>query len=160
VIQPRDIAYFFESRGATHLEIARDLLALLCGLQSAATLSIDLGRAHARNPLWTAHARFHVAWQTANTTLLGLLEIGLLMIQGPYQEQRFYAAALLASFPMIGFFLALIGRKAYGGSLSDPNGIPPARVRAFGRDLRIDLNLAAVIMGMLALGITLMIYRF
>ena len=143
----------------THLAVARVSLALLCGLQGLATLAIDLNRTHATNPQWPAHARFHVVWQTANTALLALLELALILCRGPNEEQRFYLAIVLASVPMLGFFAALISRTTYGGALSDPNGIPPARLPVLGRVLLVDLNLAAVVCGMLALVAIWLIYR-
>ncbi len=143
----------------THLAVARVSLALLCGLQGLATLAIDLNRTHATNPRWPAHARFHVVWQTANTALLALIELALILSLGPYQEQRFYLAMVLTSIPMLGFFAALISRATYGGVLSDPNGIPPARLQALGRVLLVDLNLAAVIGGVLALVAIGLVYR-
>jgi hypothetical protein len=143
----------------THVEVARDGLALLCGLQGGATVAIDLSRTHATNPLWTRHARFHVVWQTANTGLLALLELALILLPGTLEEQRFYMAAILAGVPMLGFFAALIGRSAYGGSLSDPHGILPAKVKLFGQTRSVDLNLAAVIAGLITLFAIVVINR-
>jgi hypothetical protein len=143
----------------THLALARDSLAFLCAVQGVATLAIDLSRTHATNPLWAAHARFHVVWQTANVTMLALLQLALILVAGPYQEQRFYLAAILASIPMFGFMAALISRKTFGGALSDPNGIQPLKLQVSGRTVRVDLNVAAVIGGLLALGAILAIYR-
>jgi hypothetical protein len=143
----------------THLAVARVSLALLCALQGLATLAIDMSRTHATNPRWPAHARFHVVWQTANTALLALLELALILSRGPYEKQRFYLAMVLTSVPMLGFFAALISRATYGGALSDPNGIPPARLKVMGRVLLVDLNLAAVVVGMLALVAIGLIYR-
>jgi hypothetical protein len=143
----------------THVMVARDALAFLCGLQGLATLAIDLNRTHATNPLWTPHARFHVVWQIANSALLAVLELALLLIPGRFQEERFYLVVLLACVPMIGFMAALIGRAGYDGALSDPNGIPPATLHIFARVLRIDLNLAAVVGGSLALAAIVLIYR-
>lgn len=143
----------------THLAFARDSLALLCGLQGLGTVAVDLNRTHATNPLWTAHARFHVVWQTANMALLALLEVALVLFHGPFQEQRFYLAAVMAAVPMAGFFAPLIGRRIYGGALSDPNGIPPANVRLFGRTFKVDLNTAVIVMGLSALAAIIEIYR-
>ncbi len=143
----------------THLAVARVSLALLCGLQGLATLAIDLNRTHATNPLWPGHARFHVVWQTANTALLALLELALILSPGPFPEQRFYLTATLASVPMLGFFAALTGRATYRATLSDPNGIPPAKLRVLRRFLLVDLNLAAVLGGILALLAIVFIYR-
>jgi hypothetical protein len=99
----------------THQVIARDLLAVLCALQALATVAIDLNGNHARSAEWTGHARFHVVWQTTAFAALAVVEILLLFLSGPSARQRFYLAALLAAIPMIGFFVAFLGRELYGG---------------------------------------------
>jgi hypothetical protein len=149
----------YEEASLTHFTLARDALALLCGLQGAATLAIDLNRTHATNPLWTGHARFHVVWQTCNTALLAALELGLLFLHGPYLVLRFYLAAALAAVPMVGFLLALASRKLYRGSLWDPNGIPPAQIALFDRRWSIDLNTVVVVAGLIYLAALLELSR-
>ena len=135
------------------------MLAALCILRGSATLAIDLNRTHATNPFWPGHARFHLVWQTAAFAWLAALEALLLFYTGPLQEQRFYLAAILAGIPMLGFFCALIARGLYRGTLSDPNGMRPLIVTVRGANLRIDLNLAAEIVGVLALATVVAIYR-
>jgi len=135
----------------THVAIARDWLALFCGAQGLGTLVVDLNRTHATNPLWMRHARFHLVWQATSYAFLSLVEIALVLIPGPFQQHRFYLTVLLASIPMFAFFAALIGRRFYGGALSDPNGIPPARIVAFGAEREIDLSVAAEVLALLML---------
>jgi len=132
----------------THPAIAQYLLALLCGIQGLATLAIDLRRTHATNPEWTRHARYHVVWQAIGTALGSFPAMALVLSPGPLQADRFYLAALLAGLPMLGFLGALAGRRLYGGALSDPNGIPPVRIAAFGSVLHIDLNLVAEVLAL------------
>src|SRR5436305_389693 len=115
-----------------------------------ATAVLDLNRTHATHPDWLGHARFHVVWQTATVAALSIFEIVLVLVPGPQMEQRFYLAALLACVPMLGFFTALLTRRLYKGTLSDPGGIPPWTVQVRGRQLRIDLNLVAEIAGLLS----------
>jgi len=55
--------------------------------------------------------------------------------------------------------LAFLSRKCFAGTFSDPNGIPPARVRIFGAACSIDTNLAAVIVALFSLFAILAIYR-
>ena len=141
-----------------HRIAARVLLTGLCGIQGLATLAIDLHRSHATNPRWPGHARFHVAWQSMNVALLSALEIGLIWWCGPHATQRFYLAVILASVSCFGFLLALLGRRLYGGTLSDPNGISPARIAIAGRTLSIDLNLVAIVAALLTLAAILRIY--
>lgn len=127
----------------THTALARILLILLCAFQGIGTLLIDLGRTHASNPEWLRHARYHVVWQACNTSLLSLVELALLLIPGHPQKERFYLAAVLASIPMLGFFGAIVTRKIFGSALSDPNGIPPARIVVLGEEKWVDLNVVA-----------------
>jgi hypothetical protein len=142
-----------------HHLFARIALALLCSLQAILTVVIDLGRSHARNPLWLGHARFHVVWQVAETALLGALGAVLVLWPGPYEEQRFFLTAALAAVPLVGFMAALAGRGAYGGALSDPNGIPPVRFVLWGKLRKADGNVAAVIAAMGALAVILAIFE-
>ena len=143
----------------THAAIARWLLALLCGAQGVATLAIDLNRTHATNPLWPGHARFHLVWQAISYGLFSLLEMALILTSGPFPEQRFYLAALLASIPMLSCLTACVWRMTYGGAMFDPNGILPVAVRVFGSELHIDLNLTAEVAALLMLLGILALFR-
>ena len=127
-----------------HRVVARGLLALLCIIQGLVTMAIDLSHTHATNPLWPRHARFHLVWQVISTVCFCALEVALLCWRGHYTEQRFYLALVLTCIPLLGFLGALIGRSIYGGALSDPNGIPPAKVDIFGKVHHFDLNVVAV----------------
>jgi hypothetical protein len=127
-----------------HRTLARTLLSLVCIGQGIATLAIDLNRTHASNPEWLRHARFHVVWQTFSTAMLSVLEIALVCWPGAYGEQRFYLAVVLTCLPLLAFFVAFFSRRLYGGALSDPNGIPPARLSLFGKVHLVDLNVVAV----------------
>ena len=114
-------------------------------------MAIDLGRTHARNPQWTGHARFHVVWQAVSTFALSAIEVLLLLAPGVHASERFYLAAGLAAVPMLGFAIAFGARAVFGGTLSDPNGMRPARVTWNGGQYLVDLNLAAEIAGIAAL---------
>jgi hypothetical protein len=138
--------------------IVRGLLALLCAVQGVATVAIDLSRTHATNPEWPKHARFHVVWQSINTVLLSALVIGLVCWPGPYGVQRFYLAVVATSISLVAFLCALAFRKFYGGGLSDPNGIPPMRVTIHHKTLQVDLNLLAIVAGLLVLAFILLVW--
>jgi hypothetical protein len=144
-----------------HRQTARLLLSLLCAVQGLASLAIDLSRTHATNPLWPGHARLHLVWQSMTVTLLSVIELCLLWCAGAFGlscDQRFFLAALLASISCLGFLLAFLGRRLYAGTLSDPNGIPPASLSVAGRTVSLDLNLAAIVTALLSLAILLAIY--
>jgi len=139
---------------------ARFLLAIFCGVQGLATIILDLNRTHAAHPQWLGHARFHVVWQTATVATLAALEVGLLAFPGPLMSERFYLVALLAYAPMIGFFAALVTRHLYGGTLSDPGGIPPVRFKLGGREMKVDMNLVAEIAGIITVAVIAALFHF
>lgn len=140
--------------------IARVLLAIFCVVQGGATLVLDLNRTHAAHPHWLGHARFHVVWQAATTATMALFEVALLLSKGAFESERFYLAAALAVMPVIGFFAALFTRRVYGGTLSDPGGIPSARFILRGREVRIDLNLAAEVAALVTLTGLVWLFRW
>lgn len=140
----------------THPQLARDLLGIFCAMQGAGTIAVDMNRTHAANPLWLHHARFHVVWQAATTVGLAIVELLLLFSSGPIKPMRFYLALALSALPAFGFFVALLTRGIYGGTLSDPNGIQPL---AIGGTFRIDLNLVAEIAVLMVLGAILFLFR-
>ena len=143
-----------------HKAIARLLLTLFAIIQAAATLAIDLGPTHATNAQWPGHARFHLVWQNLTTLLLSLLATGLIWSPAPDRDGGFYLASILAGIPMLSFLAALVFRRYYAGTLSDPNGIPPAKVAFLGKERHIDLNLAAVVAGFIALAMIEGIYSW
>jgi hypothetical protein len=60
---------------------------------------------------------------------------------------------------MIGFFAALITRHVYGGTLSDPGGIPPVRLKLGAREMKIDMNLVAEIAGVITVFAIVALYH-
>ena len=143
----------------SHSDLARILLALLCGLQGVGTLAIDLNRTHAANPLWPKHARFHLVWQAISYTFLSFLEIALVVMKGPLLDARFYLAGVLASVPMLSFLAAFIFRDVYGGSVINPNGIPPLRIVSHGSVLLVDLSLVVEAVALVLLFGILVLFR-
>jgi hypothetical protein len=65
--------------------------------------------------------------------------------RGAIEAQRFYIALCLASVPSFGFLLALFSNRLYGGSLSDPTGIPRARIPILGKTHSVDLNVVTIL---------------
>jgi hypothetical protein len=143
----------------THSAIARCLLCLLCGAQGAGTAAIDLNRTHATHLEWVAHARFHLVWQVVSYVLLSLLELSLLLTPGPFLEQRFYLAAVLASVPMLSCFAAFACQRIYGGAIFNPNGIRPLGITAFGSNLPVDLSLASEVAALFLLICIVALFR-
>ena len=89
---------------------------------------------------------------------MSALEIALIWWSGPWEEQRFYLAALLTGIHLAAFMIAFFVRRAYGGTLFDPNGIQPLRIAMFGRVFQVELNLVIVVAGLLTLAAILAIY--
>ena len=139
--------------------LARLALSFLCVVQGVGMFTIDFNRTHATNPLWTGHARIHLVWQSSTTGLLQLLGLVLIWASGSDGEAGFYLAAVLAALSPLGFLTALLSRRFFAGTLSDPNGIHPVRLKVFGTDRLIDLNLCAVVAALLSLWVILTIYR-
>lgn len=143
-----------------HRWVARVLLSVLCGIQGIATPVIDLNRTHATNPTWVGHARFHVVWQTLTMVLMAAVEIALIWAGWVDAEHGFYLAVMLAGLSPLAFLLSFAGRRWFGGSLSDPNGIPSLRIALAGRTLDLDMNLVAVIAAVISLATFVAIYRW
>ncbi len=123
---------------------AQLLLTSLALLQGLATPLIDFNRTHATHPLWPGHARFHVVWQGLNVALLSVLTAWLIWSRGDHAAARFYLAALLTAIPSLGFVLAQSSKALYRGTLSDPQGIPPLRLRLGAKTFEMDGNATAV----------------
>jgi hypothetical protein len=142
-----------------HRFAARLLLSLLNVIQGLATIAIDLNRTHATNPGWPRHARFHLVWQVFSSALLCTLAVSLIWLRGPTAEYNFYLAGILTCIPLMGFLIALISRKVYDGSLSDPNGIYPVRLKFRGLVFSLDMNLVAVLAAFVLLAAIVTVYR-
>lgn len=142
-----------------HASFARLALSAFLCIQGIAQLAIDLNRTHASNPNWTGHARFHVVWQSVTVAILSMLGLYLLWNGSLPGNTGFYFAITVACLSPIGFMAAFLTRRVYGGTLSDPSGIRPAKL-AIGRSTYlIDLNLAAVLLGFGAIVAIAAIYR-
>lgn len=126
---------------------------------SAVPVLADFNRTHATNPLWVPHARYHVVWQVCSYVGIGAISMWLLWAAGPEQTARAHLVAALALSIYVGFFAAASSMKLYGGSLADPNGIPPLRFHAFGEARTVDLNVLtfSLVLIILAIGWSLLV---
>jgi len=131
---------------------ARAIVTAIAAGQGVAPVFIDLNRTHATNPLWAGHARFHVVGQVSTELLVALLEIALIWWPGTAMADRFYLATALAATPLVGFLVAMVARRLYGGTLYDPNGIQPIRLRTRSGEIEIQMNVAIILVaaGMMA----------
>lgn len=100
----------------------------------------DLNATHATNPTWTRHARFHVVWQSSSYNLLAILALALVWWPGDHDQARTLLAGTIAACGYLGFFSALVTRKAYDGRLYDDNGYPPFHLNIVGKRRAFDVN--------------------
>jgi hypothetical protein len=138
--------------------LARLMVTAVAAGQGITPLFIDFNRTHATNPLWPGHARFHVVWQTLTMTALAVVELALLWWIAPGTSWGFPLATLLTSTPVVAFLLAMFARTIYAGTLHDPNGIRPLRLRFAGAMREIDMNAVLVIVGAVVLAVAVLIF--
>jgi len=125
------------------LIIARILLTLTALGYGLVTIRADFNKTHATNPLWTAHARFHVVWQILSYSGIGIIALFLIWSGGPEPVERLYLAAALAVAIYGGFFGAVFARPIYGGTLYDQNGYLPFKPPFGPGYWRWDVNMTA-----------------
>ncbi|HEY1985861.1 MAG TPA: hypothetical protein VGG85_10645 [Terracidiphilus sp.] len=140
--------------------LARIIVTAIAAGQGIMPVFIDLNRTHATNPLWTGHARFHLVQQVMTLLLASAVEVGLLWWTGSLPDERFYLAALLTATSLAGFLLAALARPLYGGTLRDPNGMPPLRIRTRRGVRELDVNVPIVsIAAVMLLAAVLLFWR-
>jgi hypothetical protein len=125
---------------------ARAAVTAIAAGQGIMPVFIDLNRTHATNPLWTGHARFHLVQQVFTLLPAAAIEVALLWYPGAGFHARFYLAAVLTATSLAGFVVAVCARPLYGGTLHDPNGMRPVRLRIGSRLLIFDLNVPIVLL--------------
>jgi hypothetical protein len=124
--------------------VARWIVTAIAAGQGILPVFIDLNRTHATNPLWPGHARFHLVQQIFTLLPAAAIEVTLLWWPGRAMRGRFYLAAALAATTLIGFLVATLARPVYGGTLHDPNGIQPVRLRLGSRPVEFEMNVPIV----------------
>ncbi len=138
---------------------ARWMVTAIAAGQGIAPLFIDLNRTHATNPLWPGHARFHTVWQAFTALAAAALEVALVWWPGLAVGVGFYLAALFTATSLAGFLVATLGRYLYGGTLHDPNGIQPVRLRVGSRKVALDMNLVLVMVAWALLIAAVIVFR-
>jgi hypothetical protein len=124
---------------------ARAVVTAIAAGQGIMPVFIDLNRTHATNPLWTGHARFHLVQHVFTLLPAAAIEVALLWCPGAAFHARFYLASLLTATSLAGFLVAVCTRTLYGGTLRDPNGMRPIRLRIGSRLVVFDLNVPIVL---------------
>jgi len=142
---------------ADHL-VARILLTLNTLGYSLVPAIADFNRTHATNPLWTPHARFHVVWQVLSYIGIGLISLWLIWTAGP--AAKLWLAVALAAAMYAGFFATVFAMPRFGGSVADPNGVPPiATVNLGGKPLVLDANVTVFCVQVVLLVIAVALIR-
>ncbi len=75
---------------------------------------------------------------------MSIVELSLIWSRSAWQREAFYLASLLAATSQLGFMAAFLSRKMYGGTLFDPNGIPPVQLKILGQVRSVDMNFVVV----------------
>jgi hypothetical protein len=140
--------------------LARAIVTAIAGGQGIAPVFIDLNRTHATNPLWTGHARFHLVQQVFTLLPAAAIELALLWCPGAAFHARFYVAALLTGTSLAGFLVAVFTRPLYGGTLHDPNGVQPLRLRIGSQLMVFNVNVPVVALAAALLLGAVLLFRF
>jgi hypothetical protein len=107
------------------IKIAAVLLTLAAIVYGLIPPFVDLTATHVLHPGWPAHARFHMVWQLAVNTGLGLFVVYLVWWPAGDRLARLKVAAILGFISLGGFVIASMTRKLYGGAFTDAGGVPP-----------------------------------
>jgi hypothetical protein len=99
---------------------------------------IDLNRTHLVHPAWPGHARFHLLWSVISQVAVAGIALWLVWSDTGDLRWNCRLAVLIGLAMNSGFWGALIFKRAYRGTLHDPQGIPPLGGK-------VDGNLIAVI---------------
>ena len=97
---------------------------------------IDMNRTHLLHPKWPGHARLHLLW--AAVSQLAVSGFALWLMWGGHNvDYGCRLAAIIGLCMTSGFWVAVILRKSFEGTLHDEGGVPPVAGK-------VDGNLIAV----------------
>jgi hypothetical protein len=105
--------------------IGRILMTLPTLNYGVGAAAVDLTQTHVFNPQWTPHSRMHMVWLLATNTAISAVSVYLLWVRGASGTYNVRLAGVLGICVYGGFFLSAATIATYGGSLSDPGGVPP-----------------------------------
>ncbi len=81
-------------------------------------LIADLNPTHLFHPDWTPHARLHAAWLLASSSAIALVALYVTWIKEQVQLGGVLSICVLG-----GFWIAVLSRGLYDGSLTDVGGV-------------------------------------
>ncbi len=128
-------------------KVAAILLTLAAIVYGVIPPFVDLTPTHVFHPAWPAHARFHMVWQLAINSALGLFVLYLVWWPAGDRLARLKVASILGCISLGGFVVAALTRGAYGGAFTDPGGVPPV----MGLDANVLAFSPAMLMQIVAL---------
>jgi hypothetical protein len=103
----------------------RALMTLSAVMYGVVPLVVDLTQTHILNPDWPPHARLHMAWLLGSHGAIAALAIYLIWFAARNVRNAIHLAGALSVCVLGGFFVSAATMKMYGGSLTDPGGVPP-----------------------------------
>ena len=122
-------------------ELTRLLMTLVALVLCIGPAVADFNETHATNPNWPGHARFHVVWQVLTNSSLCLVMLYLLWVPVVQYDLQLRLVGILMAIILGSFYVTLLSRHLFGGTLKDENGIAPFRFRLPGREILVDTNL-------------------
>lgn len=103
---------------------------------------IDFTETHVFHPDWPPHARFHLVWLLASGSVVAAYLLVNIWFVSRHNAGVLRQTSVLGCLVLAAFFIAVIFRSQYGGSLSDM--VPPIQV--FGIDGNVfSFSIASVL---------------
>ena len=112
-------------RATTQARAGRILMSLAAMISGFISPFADFNPTHALNPLWSAHARFHVVWQVIITFCLAVLSLYLLWARNAQRGFATRISFLLSLIVLGGFIVNSFVAGIYGGSIRASNTPSP-----------------------------------
>ena len=107
----------------------------------------DFNRTHAANPLWPAHARFHVVTQVLTTSGLGVLALFFLWSERVEPGLGVCIATMLSMIALGSFFASAVAARFYGGVIANSASGMPSLRRIDGNVVNFGTALALLLVG-------------
>ena len=82
------------------------------------------------------------------------------VVAGSDAQARFNLASGLVATSLLGFLIAVLTRRFYDGTLHDPNGMRPVKIRTRRGVVEVDINMPIVVTALVVLaGAVLVFWR-
>ena len=131
----------------TQARRGRVLMTLAAMISGFISPFADFNATHASNPLWPAHARFHLVWQVIITFSLAVLSLYLLWAQTVERRFATRISFLLSSIVLDGFILDSFVTSLYGGSIRASNAVSQVPFGWDGNLTLFSIGFAVLVVG-------------